>query len=210
MRCSAITTKGTRCKNRSPGETCWIHKKAVQEPEPVKEDCCVCMEAIETKKICLEKCKHNFCHDCITEWLCDHNNCPMCRTEVTALEGSLAKQYCIEKGVITKVVITKFDRSMLSPTDRAVFHFFFLLGLKEINHMEFAEHQYLPDDVFAKLVCELNNNTGPSRRMLQKILETHTSEVKYYKTSTFAEINGGKKPEKTWHWILNDFDQIVL
>jgi hypothetical protein len=210
MRCSAITAKGNQCKNSS---NCWIHRskeQVINKQESYNSTCSVCMETMGSNLLTLEKCKHNFCHDCITEWLCINNTCPLCREPVSVLEKSAANDFALKKGVITKVVITRFDRSILCSTDQAIFHFFYLLAMRETGLIGLANNNFIPSEYFSIIITEMLRSSGSVKRMLQGVLSTHSEEVKYFKTSTFAEINSGKVPERACHMILNDFDEIGI
>ena len=45
-----------------------------------KTICCpICVT--ETNEYILTNCKHEFCEECIKEWLSSNNNCPLCNFE---------------------------------------------------------------------------------------------------------------------------------
>jgi len=50
------------------------------------ESCSVCLSTFfaETVVAQLPKCKHIFCPGCVKEWLLEHTDCPLCKTQVLA------------------------------------------------------------------------------------------------------------------------------
>jgi hypothetical protein len=52
------------------------------------ENCAVCREKFEDEKLIMQlPCKHFFCQEeCTAQWLKQHDNCPVCRAKVPAVE----------------------------------------------------------------------------------------------------------------------------
>ena len=51
-----------------------------------KPECCICLDQYKAgETVCwavTEDCNHIFHHDCILQWLADHEECPLCRTNI--------------------------------------------------------------------------------------------------------------------------------
>jgi hypothetical protein len=48
---------------------------------PTKNNCVICYKDKKYMTV-INKCLHEFCTKCIELWIKNHNNCPMCRTEI--------------------------------------------------------------------------------------------------------------------------------
>ena len=57
-----------------------------------KPECSICLDRYEAKEtVCWSKnddCDHIFHQDCIVQWLADHDECPLCRTNLLQYDGS--------------------------------------------------------------------------------------------------------------------------
>lgn len=53
--------------------------------ESICDDCPICFLKITNKYITI--CNHNFCSECIHNWLVNHNNCPICRKIIKQTTG---------------------------------------------------------------------------------------------------------------------------
>jgi len=57
-----------------------------------KPECSICLDQYHAKEtVCWAKnddCDHIFHEDCIVQWLADHDDCPLCRTNLLQYEGS--------------------------------------------------------------------------------------------------------------------------
>jgi hypothetical protein len=60
-----------------------IKSKVLQMSSP-KNTCAICLDGIKTKTQ-LDKCKHEFCKECIENWANMTNLCPLCKEEFTKL-----------------------------------------------------------------------------------------------------------------------------
>ena len=46
-------------------------------------DCYICLEKCKEGKDSVElPCKHAFCRDCLTNWIKEHDSCPVCRVKL--------------------------------------------------------------------------------------------------------------------------------
>ena len=55
-------------------------------------DCCICMNPIQTTNRCTTKCGHNFCLSCFFECSVHKSECPICRTKFNySISGQLDK-----------------------------------------------------------------------------------------------------------------------
>ena len=55
-------------------------------------DCVICLQKIKDKVI--TPCNHEFCRECILQWILKKNNCPICRRFLTikSVTGRLTRQ----------------------------------------------------------------------------------------------------------------------
>jgi len=60
-----------------------IKSKVLHMSSP-KNTCAICLDGIKTKTL-LDKCKHEFCKECIENWSNMTNLCPLCKEEFTKL-----------------------------------------------------------------------------------------------------------------------------
>ena len=59
---------------------------------PSHEPCAICLDDTPSKPA-TTKCGHQFCEDCITEWVEEHGgSCPVCRAEVTTVTRRMTRQ----------------------------------------------------------------------------------------------------------------------
>lgn len=82
FRCSAHTSKGTRCRLtcQENGGTCPIHSVPACLHD---ERCSICLDSFDDKsQLCKKECGHYFHKACIAKWLEDHHTCPVCRHEL--------------------------------------------------------------------------------------------------------------------------------
>lgn len=53
------------------------------EPVTTEIECGICKDKTDKDVVKIKQCKHEFCKECIREWLTKYNvNCPMCRKDV--------------------------------------------------------------------------------------------------------------------------------
>ena len=117
-KCNVATCKGGKCKNnKTHGDSCGIHVSAM---------CGVCLETDFTRNMFNLHCKHSFCPDCISKWVCINYNtvtedgedyihtCPMCRTEIQEITIRLAITHGLDIGFIQKVEISVLPISMVT------------------------------------------------------------------------------------------------
>ena len=45
-------------------------------------ECPICMNDINTGDICKTECKHEYCYDCLNQWLNISDKCPNCRESI--------------------------------------------------------------------------------------------------------------------------------
>ena len=45
-------------------------------------ECPICMNDINTDDICKTECNHEYCYDCLNQWLNISDNCPNCRESI--------------------------------------------------------------------------------------------------------------------------------
>jgi hypothetical protein len=117
-RCTQITLKGKRClKKKLDGECfCFIHKKIA---ETVKDSCSICYEEIKPDtKYNLKNCTHCFCKECISNWIIQKKNCPMCREPASVADCDYAFRHCAGNGEIVSVKLVKFTISEICEDDR--------------------------------------------------------------------------------------------
>ena len=76
MRCSHVTIKGNKCKNKSNvhSQYCHVHQPVV---------CPICIESIAKEDSKNLKCSHTFHNDCITKWFVESSICPVCRDDMS-------------------------------------------------------------------------------------------------------------------------------
>jgi hypothetical protein len=54
-----------------------------KKPTETPWDCHICLEEVKDEKLSAElACGHAFDRDCLSQWLKDHHNCPVCRKEL--------------------------------------------------------------------------------------------------------------------------------
>ena len=115
-RCQATTLKGRRCKKKKSDEHfCNIH---IPKPEQEPLNCPVCYNDVQESTVL--SCNHVFCNDCIFTWICkkNHNNCPICRTEITDLDlKSNAWKYGVEKKLLFVAYTNVYDVNKLTPEE---------------------------------------------------------------------------------------------
>ncbi len=195
---------GTRCRLSvtNDSETCWIHNKEVH-------DCSICYSEIK-QKIILPDCKHHFCKECIYEWLCTNQTCPLCRTEVNEDVQKRSNEYCILKGVMTKIDVVCFDLSRLDDMDKFLFCKYYLDVIEELNEVENGLEPFLDSELFGRIMRILPYKYFAVGIILQKVLPFHQDYVTYEKTSTFAEIRNGKEPLGPKRYIKNMFSNFMI
>ena len=54
-----------------------------------KENCCICLEKIDTKKIILSGCKHTLHIGCAKKWFMEKAHCPLCRSNQNRLKNRI-------------------------------------------------------------------------------------------------------------------------
>lgn len=60
------------------------------------DECPVCFNSND-KTVIIKKCKHNFCENCIENWLKNHKStCPICRTSVNSNNSDYSKDEELE------------------------------------------------------------------------------------------------------------------
>ncbi|XP_041370441.1 RING finger protein 24-like [Gigantopelta aegis] len=61
-----------------------IHVSYAKNKTCCNDNCAVCLEEFQPKEtITICPCKHGFHKKCLSEWLKQHNTCPMCKSDVT-------------------------------------------------------------------------------------------------------------------------------
>jgi len=76
LRCSSVTTQGTKCKNLATHEgKCNAH---------LAQTCAVCLEDISRSSQKRLSCKHVFHTKCIFTWFETSDECPLCKSEQDA------------------------------------------------------------------------------------------------------------------------------
>lgn len=58
----------------------WARLKKIRQPFNKSSNCSICDELCADKKVL--RCQHEFCQTCLLDWLKQHNNCPICRTDI--------------------------------------------------------------------------------------------------------------------------------
>lgn len=125
MRCSGITSKGLVCKKKCVNAFCNLHKSSVTF------DCGICLEESNRFKRTLD-CSHNFCNDCICEWICKSSDptCPMCRSKITNEEIlNYSTYWGIYKGYIYTGTLCKIDLKLSEHYDELINHFNFPINV---------------------------------------------------------------------------------
>ena len=74
------------------------------------EECPICYDELGDRGICVTKCGHKFCMDCVTKHLANSTACPMCRTPI------------IEKA-IREPATSESDRERIADLQRQVQHY---------------------------------------------------------------------------------------
>ena len=77
-KCQGLTKRGTPCSlmTTTTKDHCHLHRP--------REDCSICLETISPSTIFHIGCQggHVFHKACINAWFLDHDNCPLCRSDV--------------------------------------------------------------------------------------------------------------------------------
>lgn len=67
-----------------------------------KPECSICLDYYKAKEtVCWAKnddCDHIFHQDCIVQWLVDHDDCPLCRSNLLEYEGMNDEEEARESG----------------------------------------------------------------------------------------------------------------
>jgi SNF2 family DNA or RNA helicase len=64
----------------------------LNEPEIDEDNAQICAICFEDNSLSLTKCGHIYCKECITEWLSNKNNCPICKKILTINDIFLIKK----------------------------------------------------------------------------------------------------------------------
>jgi Ring finger domain len=80
------TDSSNSSSSSSSGKGDSSSKSSSNSKEAVKEDCCICMEAMNGrhKVLVLSACKHQFHAVCGKKWLANSASCPICKEPVHA------------------------------------------------------------------------------------------------------------------------------
>jgi len=104
LKCVAITKTGSECKNNRIGEEadcCLFH---IIHSCIDYGDCSICMNEMTNKDsattMCLSNCDHRFCTGCISEWLLETPNCPLCRSHVSITDYAKSIFYGLDNEII--------------------------------------------------------------------------------------------------------------
>jgi hypothetical protein len=115
--CCALTKKGKRCKNRREHYTtsgfCLYHKNRNGIHYDTGNDCSICLNKIKNP-IKMFNCPHEFCTDCIYEWMYFNNSCPCCRRIIDFSQINKAKLYGLVNKKIIIVYKYTYDSSVLT------------------------------------------------------------------------------------------------
>lgn len=73
-RCSAVTRRGRRCKQKccGPFKTCYTHS----------DDCPICLQKLGSGEVVDLPCGHYFHTECISKWGEHDHRCPTCRADI--------------------------------------------------------------------------------------------------------------------------------
>lgn len=83
-----------------------IENQDTEEVEEEVEECCICRS--EPVNCLLEECGHEFCEECITEWISYNNICPYCRRQV-----SIDSIQCHKNTYTIKVISSKIVQAIV-------------------------------------------------------------------------------------------------
>lgn len=60
--------------------------------------CSICLDPITNEKRCIAKyCMHQFCHDCLQQWLNNNNSCPLCKVQIQSVMYNLKSDFDYEE-----------------------------------------------------------------------------------------------------------------
>ena len=106
--CCATTTKGKRCTKKKlfSNDFCQVH---MVKPLVL---CSICYETpIKTDSQKLKNCNHEFCKECINDWLLITPSCPNCRSEIDSIEKGICYFYGKKNN---KIIDIKFIRYFIN------------------------------------------------------------------------------------------------
>lgn len=87
----------------------------------IETTCVICLDLIHPKKKCRTSCFHEFCYDCIREWLKYHEQCPLCKRRLehddvkSPSTTNFDSGYCNESGSCDDTSSPQSSQSPQSP-----------------------------------------------------------------------------------------------
>ena len=73
-------------------------------------ECSICCSNINNNEVCLTKCGHLFCYDCIYKSIDYNNKCPTCREKLNIEELYWLQNTTINKKIIRDIYGTKIEK----------------------------------------------------------------------------------------------------
>lgn len=131
-----------------PIPVCENGRCCIQLKGTPKEDCSICFECKEDKKLKYLSCKHSFHVKCINKWLKKNDTCPLCRTPVAMTIDEMIDKILAEMRILsdTSLVwpelveplspIFSENEELLSP-------------IRQLNNAEWTQTPTTPDLSFA-------------------------------------------------------------
>ena len=153
---------------REPGHnrrTCWLKNVTLMRGEPPadpdlnlipilsivepptidtkNEDCPICMEKLTSdKNICITKCGHKFCSECLIRAARNNNDCPLCRQKLTNHEVEPPSQH----GLTNDEVYSLIDANDYYEERFDALRDIFLSSREEITNMDTDDDDSVSDD----------------------------------------------------------------
>jgi hypothetical protein len=86
----------------------------------INPTCTICLENFEplSEVKQLPTCHHIFHRNCLTEWLHHHNNCPMCRTNISSIQQRLNPTF--NNHWLQQLLLQTFGSHLINPSIKTI------------------------------------------------------------------------------------------